>query len=319
MRKAILIAAVALVALAVAPAMWLVLDNGGDRRVGALDRAAASGSWALDVDGVKAGTVQSLSGCNAHAEVIDQAIGPDYYVKKHIGQPKYRECVFEVGAIESKTFWQWLQASMQQNYTRKNVSLTQGTVRYDLFNVLITGLEIPELRADATNPVFLKVTLAPEWIRKQQSGGKVDPPATPEGLSPSTVEFELDGIRRLEGLSSLGPWKYEVPPVVDTVGELRDYVQEPGRLNFGSIGVRLSETAPTSVPAMDAFFDDFVVAGDNADASEKNGTLILSSASGKVVQLNLFNVGIFDTGPARANVRGYDLYVERATIVGPVP
>lgn len=315
MRKGLLIAAVAVAALAVAPALWLVLDNsGGDRRVGALGREAASGAWNFEIDGSRAGVVQSLAGCTVHAAVVNETAGPDYYVKKHIAQPQYRECVIEVGASESKSLWQWVSASMQQNYTRKDVALIQGTLRLELRQTLITGLEIPELRANDTNPAYLKLTLAPEFVRKQPSGGQFTP-ARPEGFTPSTATLELSGIRRVGGLSSVGPWRYDVPAVVDTIGELRDYAREPGKLNFGSLGVRLSETAADSaVPALDAYFDDFVIQGNSGEANEKEATLAVSSPSGAILQLNLANVGIFDAGLAAGNLRSYDFYVERATL-----
>ena len=48
-------------------------------------RAYVSGKFALEVDGIRAGWVNSCEGGNAVAEVISEKMGTDHIVHKHIG------------------------------------------------------------------------------------------------------------------------------------------------------------------------------------------------------------------------------------------
>ena len=51
-------------------------------------RRYEAGNFFFELDGVKCGFIKSVEGGGVSAEVINEPVGPNYYVKKHIGQPK---------------------------------------------------------------------------------------------------------------------------------------------------------------------------------------------------------------------------------------
>lgn len=61
--------------------------------VGAKDRSYVSGNYFLTLGGQRCGFVKSVDGGAITAEVINEPAGPSYFVKKHIGSPRYEDFV----------------------------------------------------------------------------------------------------------------------------------------------------------------------------------------------------------------------------------
>jgi hypothetical protein len=59
----------------------------------ASSRSYVSGNHTLTLDGVQTGFVKSVQGGKVYAEVINEPMGSDKVVRKHIGQPKYEDYV----------------------------------------------------------------------------------------------------------------------------------------------------------------------------------------------------------------------------------
>jgi len=69
------------------------------------------------------GFVKSVAGGAIEAEVINEPAGPTYFIKKHIGQPKYQDFEVQLGFTMSKAVYDWISRSWAMNYERKDGSI----------------------------------------------------------------------------------------------------------------------------------------------------------------------------------------------------
>ena len=85
----------------------------------------------------------------------------------------------------------------------------------------------------------------------------------------------------------------------EAIGDVRDLEHEPAAIEFPDVVVTF---AAASAAGWEAWFDDFVVAGNNAHGREKSGTLTFLAPNGRDVlgQLELRNLGIFRLAPEPA-------------------
>jgi phage tail-like protein len=329
MRPAVWVGAAIAVLLVAAVPAWLVLGgDDGERRAGAFSSGqTVAGKWALELGGVNVGPVQAVSGCGTDAEIVSEPAGQDVVVHKHVGQPRYDACVLDVGLSMSKPFYDWIRAALASNSQRKTVVLQQidpvtggEKLRLELFDAVVTGFTVPRLDTADTTPAWLRVSLAPELIRRQPgSGARVAMEAKAESLSPSTLRFELSSPGLLT-VKSLGPWVFEQSFTASEVGVTRDYVLEPAKAEFGNLVVGSLEGAKGSpASALDTWFKSFVIDGHNDAAGERQATLSVSSATGKILTLSFQGVGIHAADPFAAadGVRRHGLYVESAALQAP--
>ena len=109
----------------------------------------------------------------------------------------------------------------------------------------------------------------------------------------------------------------------DDVGEERIAVKEPTRIEFPNLRVTL---AASGADTWTAWFDDFVVKGNNDQGKERNGKLTFLSADLKTPLgvVSFFNLGIFrlEPEPQRAGVEAIarviaGLYCERMELAVP--
>src|SRR6266542_2854594 len=117
-------------------------------------RSYAAGYYALDMDGKFAGWLQSTEGGSALAEVVNEKVGTDKIVHKHIGGVSYEDISVSMGTSMTKSFYEWLQSSVDHQTKR----VTSGAVitadynfkevgRLNFYNALITELGFPAVDA----------------------------------------------------------------------------------------------------------------------------------------------------------------------------
>src|SRR5277367_6525791 len=117
------------------------------------NRAFIAGKFAFELDSMRAGWLFKAEGGAAKAEVINEKIGPDHITKKHIGGVEYEEISVTCGSGMSKGVYDWIKASFDHNYQRKNRTIiaadfnTNELSRLDLFNGLISEVGFPALDA----------------------------------------------------------------------------------------------------------------------------------------------------------------------------
>jgi len=125
------------------------------------NRSYTSGRFLLDLDGVRCGFIESVEGGNVSAEVISESVGPDYFVKKHIGQPKYEDFSVRIRLSMEKKVYDWIAASWKANHQRKDGSVIvadyKGNAKAirEFYNAMITETTIPAMDASSKDAAFM--------------------------------------------------------------------------------------------------------------------------------------------------------------------
>jgi hypothetical protein len=290
-------------------------------------RSYASENTALMLDGVNCGFVRSVDGGAISAEVVHEPAGPNYFVKKHIGQPKYGEFAVQVGFGMAKPLYDWIQQSWGMKYQRKNGSVVamdyqlQARSERQFFNALITETTVPAMDGASKEPAYLTLKFAPEYTRVMKPDGKTGSDAAAKTeqqktFLPCNFQLEIDGldcskVHRVESFT------VRQTAVAGAIGDQRDYAKEPGKLEFPNVRITIAETL--AQPFLD-WHESFVIKGDNDETKEKNGSLTLLTPNRQtaLARIKFFNMGIFFVQPEKSDANAdtikrltVEMYVER--------
>jgi len=298
------------------------------------DRSYVSGNHFVTLGGEKCGFVKSIEGGAITAEVINEPAGQNSFVKKHIGQPKYEEFTLQVGFSMNKALYNWIQQAWSMNYKRMDGSIV--ALDYQLnpvserqfYQALITETTIPAVDASSKEPAYIAVRFAPTHTRAvKPSGSKADygqyGKAEQKLWLPSSFKLEIPGLDCTK-VSKIDSFTVKQTAVTDDIGEARDYMKEPGKLEFPNLKITLAEA---SAQAWFAWHEDFVIQGNNDETREKSGTLSFLSPNRQDVlaQIKFYNMGIFRIQAEKAEANAdpikrvqAELYVERMEfLLGP--
>lgn len=295
-------------------------------------RSYVAGNFHMTLDGVKLGFLRRVSGGSMTAQVVNEAVGPDYFIHKHIGAPKYEDFVVDIGLGLAKPIYDWIAASWKGNYQRKDGSIAAADFNNEVKSqrefkqALVTETTIPAMDGAAKEPAYLTVKFAPEYARNAKASGKVDGGAYSKGTQkmflPSNFRLELDGLDCTR-VSKIDSFTVKQSTSEDPIGEVRDMAREPGKLEFPNLRVTLSQV---SAQTWYEWFESFVVKGENDETKEKSGKLVFLSANRQkeLASVKLFNCGIFklteSDGAAHADqIKRVtaELYCERMEFVPP--
>lgn len=295
-------------------------------------RNYVSANYMLELDGAQSGLIKSVQGGNVYAEVVNEAVGPDYFSRKHISQPKYEDFELQVGFSMAKPVYDWIAASWKGNYQRKNGAVVAADYTYnatskrEFANALLTETTFPAMDAASKEPGYLTLKFSPESVRYgKASGDKAQLPAAKgeqKQWLPSNFRLQIDGLDASR-VAKIDAFTVKQKVTADAVGDARDYQREPGKLEFPNLVITLSAA---DADAWIAWHEDFVIKGNNGQEKEKNGTLGLLATNRQDVlaTVRLYNMGIVSIREA-ANETGADavqryvaeLYVERMELEGP--
>ncbi|HWI62853.1 MAG TPA: phage tail protein [Symbiobacteriaceae bacterium] len=298
-------------------------------------RTYVGGNNILEIDGVQTGFVKSVAGGHTYAEVINEAAGPDYFVRKHIGQPKYEDFTLQIGFSMTKAVYDWIGASWKMNYQRKNGAIVLADYNFkpvskrEFTNALITETTVPAMDASSKEPGYLTVKLAPEFVRfGKVSGDKANAaagkPDAQKSWLPSNFRLEIDGLDASK-VNKIDAFTVKQQAVQDSVGDARDAQREPGKLEFPNLLLTLPVS---SADDWIAWHEDFVIKGNNGQDKEKNGTLYLLATNRQDVlaTIKFYNMGVVAireavSESASDTIARYEveLYVERMEFEGPAP
>ena len=262
-------------------------------------RSFAAGNFAFQLDGVQCGFLKSVDGGDITAEVISEATGPSAFVKKHIGQPKYEDFAIQAGLSMGKQFYDWIAASWNMKYQRKNGAVTSTDFKLtpvserQFFNALITEVTIPALDGASKEPAYITVKFAPEMIRNAKPTGTVGKVTAEKqkAFVPANFRVEIDGLDCTK-VSKVESFTVKQTVATDDIGDARDHLKEPGKLEFPNLKITLAES---TAKTWNTWFEDFVINGNNDESKEKSGALVLLSPDRKqeLARITLHNLGIF--------------------------
>jgi hypothetical protein len=292
------------------------------------DRSYVSGSYFLSLDGAQCGFLRSVDGGAISAEVINEPASPSYFTKKHIGQPKYEDVALRLGFSMTSDIYNWISDAWAMKPTRRNCLLTsldftlnaKDAVQFE--QSLITETTIPACDGSSKEPAHLSLTLAPEYTHAA-------PPATvttqlgkneQKAWLPSNFVLAIDGLD-CSRVSKVDSFTVKQAVVTDDIGDPRGHAKEPGKLEFPNLRISFSEA---TLQTWKAWFDDFVITGNNDESKEKSGTLTFLSPNGKdqLMTIKLHNLGIIkleedkaEAGSDRIVRWAAELYCERMELV----
>jgi phage tail-like protein len=269
-------------------------------------RAFISGKYAFEFDGHQGGWLHSAEGGGATADVVTEKLGVDHHHRKHIGGVKYEDISVAMGTGMSKGVYEWIKASFDHNYARKNGAVITCNYNYKEMsrltfnNALITEIAMPALDAASKDAAKVTLKLSPEYTRVTQSLGggpsvaggkyKTDPKVQKKWL-PANFKLEIDGLDCTR-VSKVEAITLKQKVVQNAVGEMRDYEMEPAYLEIPNLVVTLAESHSE---AWAKWHEDFVIKGNNGDDAEKGGrlTFLTPNLKEELFTLTFSHLGIF--------------------------
>ena len=262
-------------------------------------RSYAAGNFFFNLDGVKCGFVKAVDGGAISAEVIEEKGQADLFTKKHIGQPKYEDLALTIGFEMVPNVYDWIASSWQRRYARKDGSIVvtdvslQARSERQFFHALISEVTIPALDAASKDAAFLTVKFSPEYTREVKAAGKLiaPKPAAQKRFVASNFRLEIDGLD-CSKVSKIDSFTVKQTVTTDDIGDARDIQKEPGPPEFPNLRITLAEAGAET---WTAWFDDFVIKGNNSEDAEKKGAVVFLSPDRKTElgRVVLHNLGIF--------------------------
>jgi phage tail-like protein len=283
----------------------------------------------LNLDGLECGFLRSVEGGGISADVIQEQVGTDYFVKKHIGSPKYEDLLLQIDLSMDKRVYEWIATLWNGKYARKDATIfvaddnMQVKAQSELFNVMLTEVTIPAMDGSSKDPCYITLRLSPEYSRYKKASGKL-----PSGVGrrkqkswlPSNFKLEIDGLDATR-VSKVDAFTIKQTLVTHPIGEMREYQREPSKLEFPNLKITLAENyAKTWID----WHEDFVIKGNSSDSQEKNGSLTFLSPNltSELARIKFFNLGIFRLAPEKAQAQSdqikrmaAELYCERMDFV----
>ena len=272
-------------------------------------RSYTAGKYALDLAGSMSGWIHSVDGAAIKAEVITEKTGGTHVHHKHIGGVSYEDISVTMGTSMSKTFYDWVQASVDLQYKRiDNGAIISADFngkemgRINFFNALITELGFPAVDSTSKDAAKMSVKFTPEYLRHIRKPGAAisGPLGKGEQKRWSAANFRLE----LQNADKACKWvnKFEAltvkqKVVKSQVGELRDYQIEAANLERPNLVFTCSDA---HADELYQWHEDFVIKGNCTQDKERVGALhYLGSDLKELFTLEFSGLGIFSLTPEK--------------------
>jgi hypothetical protein len=277
----------------------------------AVSSLRSHGKTVLSLGGTPAATVERYTGGEPYAEVVNEPGGLLPYAKKHVGAVKFADLEALVAMDAHPTLFRWIRDAWFGNPEREKVALERRDEACNLPSVALSSAAIrevtlPALDHTARDKRFLTVKIVPRAVRR----GEV----ISRGVQREEREFLAHNFAvNIDGLDCSGVL------AVDSF-TVKTSLPEPGSKKRPTLifpDIHLYLDASKADPFRE-WFEDFVLAGNNDDDREREGSITYQDPmlGDPLAVLQLVHLGIFriveeptpPTGPRRTRV---DLYCER--------
>ena len=270
------------------------------------NRSYTAGRFALDVDGMIAGYVKSVTGGNIKGEVAVHQLGPDNVQKKHLATITHEPFTVEVGMGMSRLFYDWIRASFDKGYVTKSGEMIAANFDYEaqsarvFTDAYISEVTIPALDGSSKEPAYMTVKVDPEKIRyERRSGEKLKGnigSATKKWLC-SNWRFELGSLpsSRVAKIDSF-TWKQAV--IKDEVGAFREPTKHPAKVEVPNLKLTVSMS---DIEPWRQWHQTFVIDGKCSEADELTGAITFLGPDMKeeLAEITLDHVGIISMQQAK--------------------
>lgn len=262
-------------------------------------RAYVAGKFAVELDGVLS-ALGSCAGGGTTSDVVEDPVGPDGIVHKHIAGVKYQDITVTCGMGMSKGFYEWMKASFDKGNVRKNGAVIAADFNYKdqgrvtFTNALITEVGMPALDAASKDAAKMTIKLSPESTRQGEATGLEVPRASVQKKwTPANFRLKIDGLEKpCSRVSKIDGFTIKQKLIQDAAGGVTTAFEVPNLV--------------ITFPELDSkdFYDwheDFVIKGNNGDDKEKGGTLEYLTPDLQTVlfTLTFHNLGIFKLTPEK--------------------
>jgi len=273
-------------------------------------RGYVAGKYGIELDGIMAGWVSSVEGGHATSDVVNEKVGPDHIVHKHIAGVKYEDITISCGTGMSKGFYEWIKASFDHNYGRKNGAVIAADYNYKEHSRLtwhfglISEIGFPALDASSKDAAKMSIKVTPEYTRQTTTTGGPsvagkysNNPGVQKKWLPSNFRLKIDGLDTTR-VNKVEAIVVKQKIIDNAVGEMRDYEREPAHLEIPNLVVTLAESHSKE------FFDwheSFVIKGKNGDSDEKGGALefLTPNLQETLFTITFKHLGIFKLTPEK--------------------
>lgn len=254
----------------------------------------------LSIGGAPASIISGYSGWRISAVPVNEAQSGQPVVR-HTGAFTIQPVTFNMGFSMSNILSTLINDSWNANTQRKDFILTacdiSGKPSYTVQckNAIMAYVTVPDCDAFSKNTTVLGVSLQPESLREMPPGNS---PAMTEigtddqkGWVSSRFKLEIDGLD-CSGVMKIDSFTVKQGNMINTGGtESRDIAFEPGAPQFPNLMITIDGSRANT---WKAWFDDFVLRGNNKPAQEKTGRLYFMSETGKPLACIIFHgVGIY--------------------------
>jgi hypothetical protein len=269
-------------------------------------RAFTPGMFFLEVEGQPV-PVRSAEGGFPRADVITEPLGPSPFVKKHIGLPKFGEIAVECDPVMPKPLFDWVNSALNMTPTKRNGAIVTADFnrkeqsRLQFNNALISEIGFPSCDGASKDAGYLTVKCAPEFTQPLAGKGT----DVPGALGARTKAWLVSNFRlTIPGLDCSRVMKIEAFTIrqktaQDTLGQSRDFLKEPGKLEFPNLCVYVAEAYAGTFYA---WFQDMVLKGNSGEQNERVGTLELLDPTmhGALLTVTFQHLGLFAFAPEKA-------------------
>src|SRR5262249_14790536 len=127
--------------------------------------------YGVELDGQFAGWIEFAQGGAATAPVGLGKAGPDNIQRKHLAGVKYEDSVVSCGTGMSKSFYEWIKATLDRKFVRKNGAIIafdynfKPRSRLEWANGLITEVGFPACDAASRNLAKMNIKITPAFTR----------------------------------------------------------------------------------------------------------------------------------------------------------
>jgi hypothetical protein len=252
-----------------------------------------NGHFALRLDG-ETSLLAGAAGGAIFAGIVEETAGPGAHVKKHLAAPEFEDISAEVGLAMSDALFDWIAAAWAAADQAKDGALLavdhQLAIKSErqFTGARIAATTFPALDAASKAALPLTLRLKPASITVVPGAGKL-----PLGKAKQRLWQAANFRLTVDGLDCTKVSRIESFTVPGAVG---------GKVDFPALAVTL---AAASAATWAAWFEDFVIDGNNGDAAEKNGQIafLLPNLKTVLARIELHGLGIFrlDTAPGGPN------------------
>lgn len=271
------------------------LFGGDDRRVGAINtgKSYAVGKYVLQTDGASPqflGLLNGFQGCRPKGSVAKDPPNANGVFRKNIAGIANESCVLRFTNSMEPAFWALIADMAKGTVAPRSFQILSASFDYKvqagirLVDAIPTKFIIPQLDASGKGGPTFQLTLVPDSLLPVGSGvigASIKGPVSAKKKAATNYVFKL-GTLEMKRVNKLGPIEVSLAGS----GTQRD-------VQISDFDVSL---ALVDAPPVRAWFDDFVIQGNNAPANEQTATLELTDASLKdpLMTFTLKGVGIFD-------------------------